>query len=240
MMIGTETMRRHSKRYRSCRHRDAVSTRRIPDSSTGIQLFVPAIRLEINMESPMSHVVVPVHSIDTAPEPSRSALQAARTSFGFIPNLVGAMAESPALAHAYMAVNKEFSTRSSLTPPEQQLILLAVSYVNGCRYCMAAHSGLGQAVGLSPDHVAALRNGASLKDPRLEALRTFTQAMVRDRGHVSRETAETFLAAGFTTQAILDVILGIAFKTMSNYTDNLFEAPLDEGLKKWGWTRPAP
>lgn len=191
------------------------------------------------MESPMSYVTLSVHSLDTAPEPSRSALQAARTSFGFVPNLVGAMAESPALAHAYMAVHKEFSTRSSLTPPEQQLVLLAASYVNGCRYCMAAHSGLGRAAGLSPDHVAALRSGASLKDRRLDALRTFTEAVVRNRGHVSRETTEAFLTAGFTTQAILDVIVGIAFKTMSNYTDNLFEPPLDEGLKKWVWTRPA-
>ena len=129
--------------------------------------------------------------------------------------------------------------RASLPEALLFTVLLAASFVNGCRYCMAAHSGLGQAVGLSPDHVTALRSGASLSDPRLEALRTFTEAMVRDRGHVGRETAQAFLAAGFTAQALLDVIVGIAFKTMSNYTDNLFEPPLDEGLKRWQWTRPA-
>lgn len=187
----------------------------------------------------MSHVTLSVHSIDTAPEQSRPALQEARASLGFLPNLVGVMAESPALARSYMAVHKEFSARSSLTPPEQQLVLLTVSYANGCRYCMAAHSGLGHAVGLSADHVAALRSGTPLKDPRLEALRAFTAAMVRDRGQVSAEIVGAFLGAGFTPQALLDVIVGIAFKTMTNYTDNLVDTPLDEGLKKWSWARPA-
>jgi uncharacterized peroxidase-related enzyme len=184
----------------------------------------------------MPQITLPVHTIDSAPELSRPALQTAHRSFGFVPNLIGSMAESPALVRAVMAVHEEFTARGSLTAPEQQLVLLTVSYANECRYCMATHTGLGQAVGLPSDEVSALRRGESLSDPRLEALRSFTAALIRDRGHVTRGTVDAFLGSGFTVQAALDVIVGIAYKTLSNFTDNLVEAPLDEGLKKWAWT----
>jgi len=95
------------------------------------------------------------------------------------------MAESPALLNAYSAVQREFTGRGSLTPAEQQLVLLTVSYEKGCRYCMAGHSGLAQAAGLEPRYLEALRSGLPLTDPRLEALRAFATAMVRDRGLVS-------------------------------------------------------
>lgn len=183
----------------------------------------------------MPHIDLTLHSHDTAPDASRSALAAARTAFGFVPNLVAVMAESPALAHAYMDVHRELTDHCSLTASELQVVYLATSHTNACPYCMAAHSGIGQLVGLTAEEIQALRDGASLPDRRLEALRTFAVAMVRDRGHVSDETLSAFLGAGFGKRAILDVIAGIAFKTMSNYTDHLANTPLDGPLKKWSW-----
>jgi len=180
----------------------------------------------------------PIHSIASAPEASRPALEAARKSFGFLPNLIGEMAESPALVHAYSAVQREFTDRSSLTPAEQQVVLLTVSYLNGCRYCMAGHTALAQAAGLEPSHIEALRGGQPLSDPHLEALRGFTAAMVRERGWVRSDQIEALLAHGFTTRTVLDVIAGIAYKTMSNYTNHVAGTPLDKPLSKLAWHPP--
>ena len=187
----------------------------------------------------MPHIELPVHSADTVPEASHAALDAARRTFGFVPNLVAMMAESPALVHAHMDVHKELSDHSSLTPQELQIVFLAVSHTNSCPYCVAAHSTVGQLVGLEAAHIAASRDGARLADTRLEALRVFTAAMVHHRGHVTDDTVKAFVDAGFDGRAILDIIAAIAYKTMSNYTDHLAQAPLDAPFKKWTWTREA-
>ena len=187
----------------------------------------------------MPHIELPVHSADTATEASRAALDAARRTFGFVPNLVAMMAESPALIHSHMDVHKELGDHSSLTAQELQVVFLAVSHTNSCSYCLAAHSTVGQLVGLEAAHIAASRDGARLADTRLEALRVFTAAMVHQRGHVTSDTVKAFVDAGFDQRAILDIIAAIAYKIMSNYTDHLAQAPLDAPFKKWAWTREA-
>lgn len=84
----------------------------------------------------------------------------------------------------------------------------------------------------------ALRNETALSSDRLEALRTFTLAMVRERGEVDQATVQRFLDAGFTRQQVLEIVLGIAQKVMSNYTNHLAETPVDAPFQPFVWKKP--
>lgn len=179
----------------------------------------------------------PIHTLDSAPEDSKAALVHAQETFGFIPNLEGIFAEAPALLKGSMALWDLFAT-SSLSPIEQQIIYLAVNYENDCAYCMAAHSGLARKVGLSAAEVEALRRGGPLADPKLQALRQFSQRMVQARGWVEDAEIEAFLAAGYGKQQVLEVILGIAIKVMHNYTNHIAKTPLDKQFQPTAWTKP--
>ncbi len=177
----------------------------------------------------------PVHTLESAPSGSKQVLEAAARRYGFAPNLIGVMAESPAMVHAYWAIGESFAEHGSLTPAEQQIVLMAVSRVNACRYCMAAHSGAAQAAGVPEDDVRALREDQSLSDPRFEALRRFTKQVVERRGEPSKESIRAFLDAGFDRRAILDVVVGVAYKTLSNYTNHIAQTPLDSAFAGWEW-----
>ena len=178
-----------------------------------------------------------IYDVDSAPEASRGTLADAQKQYGMVPNLMGIMAESPALVRTYAEVGKAFES-SSLSPLEQQIVVLTASFLNECSYCMAAHSMIAKMVGLPAIEVEALREGRPLDDPRLETLRAFTRAVVRDRGWVSRPHVEEFLRAGFTKAQLLDVVLGVAFKTLSNYTNHIVGTPLDEAFAAEAWRAP--
>ncbi|MFQ5538604.1 MAG: carboxymuconolactone decarboxylase family protein [Gemmatimonadota bacterium] len=176
-----------------------------------------------------------IHTLDSAPSGAREMLEATTTRFGFLPNLMGVMAEAPATLKAYLALGEAFA-ESSLTPVEQQLVLLTVSRHNGCAYCMAAHSAGAAMAGMHESDVRALRAGAMLEDPRLEALRRFTLAVLEKRGWVSPEDRDEFLAHGYTRQHILEVLTGIAMKTLSNYVNHIAGTPLDEAFSAVAWS----
>lgn len=101
---------------------------------------------------------------------------------------------------------------------------------------MAAHSVVAKGAGVSDEDVAALRTGVPLSDPKHEALRHFTAHMVQARGWAEPAQVESLLAAGYTQATILDVILGIGHKTMSNYTNHIAHTPLDNAFESAAWT----
>ena len=119
------------------------------------------------------------------------------------------------------------------------MVTLAISYENECAYCMAGHSVLARQAGVAPEVVEAIREGQVIADPRLEALRRLAAAMTTERGHVGAAAVERFLAAGFTKQQVLEVILAIAAKTLSNYTNHVAGTPLDPFMAATAWTHPA-
>jgi len=179
----------------------------------------------------------PIYTINTAPEASKAALVHAKKTFGFIPNLEGILAQSPALLQGSMALWDLFET-TSFSPIEQQIIYLTANYEHGCHYCMAAHSGLAKMIGMAAEDIQALRNGTPLSDPKLEALRHFTKRMIQMRGWVDDSEIEKFLAAGYTQQQVLEVILGIAIKIMHNYTNHIAKTPLDKPFQPYIWSKP--
>ena len=179
-----------------------------------------------------------VHTTETAPEQSVALLEGAKKAFGFIPNLMGTMAESPATANGYLTLSQIFD-QTSFSPTQRQIILLAASRYNECHYCMAAHSMIAQMQKVPPSVVEAIRNDRPITDPKLEALRHFTTLVVDKRGWISDEEIEAFVDAGYTRQQILEVILGVSFKTLSNYANHIADTPVDAAFAAKTWTPAA-
>ncbi|MDA8017865.1 MAG: carboxymuconolactone decarboxylase family protein [Thermoanaerobaculia bacterium] len=177
-----------------------------------------------------------VHTLDSVSADGQEALQAAQGKFGFVPNLIGVMAEAPALANGYLSLAGIFGS-SSLSAQEQQVVLLAVSYVNDCRYCVAAHTTVAQGTGLSRENLDALRSGGDLPDAKQNALATFSRALVESNGWAGDAAVQAFLDAGYSRQNVLEVVLGIGVKTLSNYTNHLADTPLDGAFQANAWNK---
>lgn len=178
-----------------------------------------------------------IHTPESAPQGSRPILEGAQKALGFVPNLYGTFAESPELLKAYTTVGQIFD-QTSFTPTERQIVLLATSAINGCDYCMAAHSTIAGMQSVPADVVAALRDDQPIADPKLEALRQFTTKLVEKRGWADEADVNAFLAAGYTKAQVFEVVLGVGMKTLSNYTNHIAATPLDEAFQPQAWKRP--
>lgn len=179
-----------------------------------------------------------MHTEDTAPEASKPLLAAAKKTYGMIPGLSAVMAEAPGLLEAYNKVHELFAN-SSFDKDEITVVWQTINVEHTCHYCVPAHTGIAKSMGVSDDVTDALRNETPLPNARLEALRAFTLSVVRDRGNVDASAVQDFLDAGFSKRQILEVILGVAQKTMSNYTNHLADTPVDEPFSKFEWHKAA-
>jgi AhpD family alkylhydroperoxidase len=178
-----------------------------------------------------------IHTQETAPAASKPLLDKSHKAIGFVPGLLGVLAEAPKALEAYQVLGTLF-TETSLTTTEQHVVWLTINYENDCGYCVPAHTALAKLDAVPDDVIEALRNGTSIADPKLEALRTFTVQVVDKRGWVTDDDVQAFLNAGYTRQQILEVILGLAHKVISNYTNHLAETPVDAVFKKFAWQKP--
>lgn len=166
-------------------------------------------------------------TVETAPQGSQETLKAIQKGFGFIPNLMATFAHSPAVLNGYMGLDAAWET-SSLSPKERHVILLATSVENRCKYCTAAHSTILKGMlKVDAEIVKSIRNQSALSDPKLNALVKFTREIVSERGMVSEHTKENFLKAGFKAEAMMEVLVGVALKTISNYLDHFNPTTID-------------
>ena len=179
-----------------------------------------------------------LHAAHAEP-PARTRLDEARTGLGFVPNMYAVMANSPGLLDTYVHGYGRFREGSGFTPAEQEVVLLAISRENGCTYCVAAHSFLADKMsGVLAEVTDAIRDGTPIPDARLTALHDFTRTLVATRGLPSRAEVERFLAAGYTERQILEIVLAIAVKTLSNYANHLFHTPVDSVFAARVWADP--
>lgn len=176
----------------------------------------------------------PLHTAETAPD-AKALIANAEKAFGFLPNLLATMAEAPALLEGYMTLAAIFD-KSDLSPTERQIILMVNNRLNGCTYCMAAHTAIAKAQGVPNDAIDSLRNGTELSDPKLEALRVFAVKINESRGWPEQGDIDALLSAGYTERTVLEVILGTAVKVMSNYTNHIAGTPLDSAFSSVEWT----
>ncbi|MCM2256374.1 MAG: carboxymuconolactone decarboxylase family protein [Vicinamibacteria bacterium] len=170
----------------------------------------------------------PLVSLDAASPEARPVLERAQRALGFIPNMYAGMVHSPGLLETYLDGYERFRKSSGFTPAEQEVVFLAVSVGNGCDYCVSAHSMLAEKVSQVPAAVLlALREGREVPDPKLGALARFTETLRATRGLPSKADVEAFLAAGYQERHVLEIVLALAVKTLSNYANHLFHTPLD-------------
>ena len=180
-----------------------------------------------------------VHTIETAPDASKPLLDSVKKAWGFIPTLHGTLAESPKTLEAYDTLFG-LVAKSSLTPAEQQVAYLAINVLHECEYCTAGHTYLARNAYLAEDAIEALRNSAPIGDPRLQALRSFAETVVRERGLAGDAAVDAFIAAGFNKAQVLEVVMIIATKTISNYTNHLTHTPKEAFMSdpSLEWTAP--
>ena len=167
-----------------------------------------------------------IHSLDTAPQKSRLILQTTQKQLGFIPNLFGTMAESPAVLEAYQSLAVLFD-QTAFTVTEQQLVLLSISRFRNCTYCLAAHGTIAKMHKVSPAIITAVYYNQPLVDVKLEALRSFTREVLNVDGWIKQPALQAFYQAGYQQQHVLDVILAISFKTLSNYINHINDTAID-------------
>ena len=181
---------------------------------------------------------LPIHTKETAPPDSRPLLDRSEAAFGRIPALHGVMAEAPAVLQGYQDMIA-LNARTSFTATERHVAWLAVSFENGCSYCMAAHTGLAKLDHVDDPVIEALRDGTPINDTRLEALRRFAAAMVRKRGRSDESDLQAFMEAGFRPRQVLELVLIVSTKTLSNYINHVAETPVDPAMEKFAWQPPA-
>ncbi len=180
----------------------------------------------------------PAHTIETAPDEAREALLASQGKLGFIPSMLAKFAEAPPLLMGYQAL-VPFFDKTSFNPTEKLVVYLVASYRHNCDFCVTAHSWAARRQGIDEQVVSALREGRSLGEPRLEALRTFVDAMLEKRGAVSDDEKRAFFEAGYTPRQALEVILGLSLKTITNYTNALARTPPNAEFGDALWRRRA-
>jgi uncharacterized peroxidase-related enzyme len=179
-----------------------------------------------------------IYSIQNAPPAAQPLLEGAQQKFGFVPNLLGGFAESPTVLQAYLDIGALFD-RTSLTPVEQQVVLLAASVENHCIYCVAVHSMFAKHRAKADAAIVnALREQQPLPDKKLDALANFTRAVVKHRGMVTGIALDNFIGAGYSRSQVLEVVLGVTMKTLSNYANHIIHVPLDSQFQAEAWNAP--
>lgn len=177
-------------------------------------------------------------TLENADERRKPIIEDVVRKSGRLPNMYANMINSPGLLETYLHGYELFRKESGFTPVEQEVIFLTISYENGCEYCMAAHSVIADHMSKVPKEVTdAIREGRQIGDEKLSALSTFTSTMFISRGRPTAEDVQPFLKAGYSERQILEIILALAVKTLSNYSNHLFHTEVDPMFASRVWTK---
>lgn len=175
-----------------------------------------------------------VHTMDSAPELSRTGLEKLQKAFGGLPNIAGAVANSPKALNSLVGLFDQVHT-STLTEAEIQIILLTDAVQNSSTYAVAFHTALAQQSGVSATETEAIRSGGLPSDPRYRALSATAAGLINQRGHLSEQEVQLFLSAGFTQEELLVVIATVAASTITNYVATIAELPPDDFARAHVW-----
>ncbi|OWP50125.1 carboxymuconolactone decarboxylase family protein [Pseudomonas nitroreducens] len=159
-------------------------------------------------------------SLDQAPAASRAALEGVRKGLGFIPNAFKTLAHSPAALNGYLGLAQALG-KSSLSAAEREVVALATSQVNGCDYCLAAHSFFGAKAGLSDEAISQARQGT------LSAVAVLAREITESRGQLRDEQIAAAREAGLGDSKIVEVVAQITLLTLTNYLNNVATTDID-------------
>ncbi|MBU3022568.1 carboxymuconolactone decarboxylase family protein [Aestuariibacter sp. A3R04] len=176
-----------------------------------------------------------LHTKDTAPEDARPLLDKSEKAFGMIPNLHAVMAESPQLLEGYQVLH-ELAQKTAFDANELTVVWQTVNVEHACHYCVPAHTAIAKSMKADDKLIEELRNDEPLSDPKLNALKNAVLSITRNRGHFDDDAQKAFTDAGYTSRHVLDIILILAQKVMSNYTNHLADTPVDAPFAKFEWS----
>jgi uncharacterized peroxidase-related enzyme len=142
----------------------------------------------------------------------------------FVPNLYATFAHSQTALGTYLALQ---NAKSSLTAKQREVVNLVVSQVNDCEYCLAAHTAVGKMVGFTDAQILEIRSGRASFDPKLDALARFAREVAQARGKVAEGATVAFLEGGWTQGNLVDVIMAVGDKIISNYLHSVTHIPVD-------------
>src|SRR6202034_4022564 len=179
-----------------------------------------------------------VQTIDRAPEGSRAPLEKLQRAFGMVPNVAGIIANSPILAKIFVPLFEGVHS-GTFTEPEIQTLLLTNAVTNSCAWAVAFHSYLALKAGLTPADVQAIRERRAPRELRYAALSAYARALIEKRGHVGDAAVTALLSAGFKPDQALEALGVSAASTITNYTLNVAEPPLEPMFQEHVWRAAA-
>ena len=162
---------------------------------------------------------------DQVDESTKEVFAAIKQKVGMLPNIHAAMGNSPQLLKGFLAFEESLK-QGSFSAKEMEAIALAVSQVNGCNYCLAAHSTVGKMLGYSENEVIDIRRG-TVSDDKLSALITLASELTEKRGKASQQSIDNFLSAGYTHQSFAELIGLVALRIVTNYLFSNGEFDID-------------
>jgi uncharacterized peroxidase-related enzyme len=173
----------------------------------------------------MPRIATP-ETIEASPAGSQPLLEAVKKQFGLVPNLFRVVGNSPAALEGYLGLNGALG-KGGIDAKTRERIALAVAEINGCDYCLSAHSYMGANLAkLDEAEMLANRRGAST-DAKADAAVRFAAAVTTARGHVGNGEVDAVRAAGFTDAQIVEIVLHVALNTLTNYVNNVAETVID-------------
>ena len=176
----------------------------------------------------------PIHTIASAPEKSKPALEQLEQAFGVLPNLAAVISNSPKLINSLVGVFQQVHS-SSLTEQEIQIVLLTDAVANSSAYAVAFHTALALKQGVRSEETDAIRARHVPKQRRFAALSTLAKTLIEKRGHLSEEELDAFLATGFTKEQVQEVIAIVAASTITNYAGTIANPPLEGQFQQFAW-----
>lgn len=177
----------------------------------------------------------PIHTLESAPEGSRQALEMLQATFGKIPNIAGAMSTSPVLIDSLVALFRKVHG-GSFSEDQIQVLLLTNAVTNACPWAVAFHSALALKAGVPAADVQAIRRRQIPTDSRNAALSTLARSLIEKRGRLDALEVSRFLEAGFEKAHLLEVIAVVAASTITNYTGNVTQPPVEAAFEGHAWS----
>ena len=172
--------------------------------------------------------------IASAPEKSKPALEQLQKAFGVLPNLPAVIANSPKLINSLVGLFGQVHS-PGLSEAENQIVLLTDAVTNSSCYAVAFHTALALQQGISSEETTAIRERRLPTDKRFAALSALAKGLIEKRGHLSEQELDSFIAAGFTKEQVLEVVVIVAASTITNYTGTIANPPLEDSFRQYAW-----
>ena len=179
-----------------------------------------------------------IYDEQNAPAAARPVLAEVKAHYQFIPNALAAMAESPEMVQAYLALDG-LVQQNSLDEEQRHVVFLAITREYDCSYCVAAHTAFATMAKVKPEHIQQLRENKPLSDAKLEALQQFTTRLVQTGCNVSSDEVQQFLNNGFTRRQVLDIIMMMSNKLLAVFANRIMGTDLDPALQPARWSKVA-